>query len=75
MGIYSHYSTDQLTALRDKLTAALHDRLINPTALAWGDRRTQYDQKTDDIRKEIAEVNAELARRTGSPTAGPIYLV
>jgi hypothetical protein len=75
MGIYSHYTTEQLTALRDKLTGALHDRLINPTSASWSDRRAQYDQKTDDIRKEIAAVNEELGLRSGVAGRGPIYLV
>ncbi len=74
MGIYSHYSTEQLTALRDKLTNSLHDRLTTPTATAWGDRRIQYDQQTDAIRKEVAEVNAEFDRRAGTGHR-PIYLV
>jgi hypothetical protein len=75
MGIYSHYTADQLTALRDKLTAALHDRLINPSASSWGDRRIQFDQQTADIRKEVDAVNAEIATRSGTVTRGPIYLV
>jgi len=75
MGIYSHYTADQLTALRDKLTSALHDRLINPTASSWGDRRIQFDQQTADIRKEVAAVTAELDSRTGTVARRPIYLV
>ena len=75
MGIYSHYTTDQLTALRDKLTDTLHARLTGPSASAWGDRRVQYEQQTAEIRKEIGAVNAELDLRSGRSAHRPIYLV
>lgn len=75
MGIYSHQTTDQLTAIRDKLTNSLHDRLTAPTASSWGDRRIQFDQQTAEIRKEITAVNAELDSRNGTVARRPIYLV
>lgn len=75
MGIYSHNTTDQLTAIRDKLTNSLHDRLTAPTTSAWGDRRIQFDQQTAEIRKEIIAVTAELDSRAGIVNRRPIYLV
>ena len=32
MGLYSHYTADELHALRGRLMAALHDRLTGPAA-------------------------------------------
>lgn len=75
MGIYSHYTVEQLTALRDQLIATLHARLNGPSASSWGDRRVQYEQQSAEIRKEIGAVNTELNRRTGTPGHRPIYLV
>lgn len=75
MGIYSHYTEQQLEELRDRLTQALHDRLTKPTAAGHGDRNAQYQQRIDDIRRELADVLAELELRTGRPAAGPIYMV
>lgn len=74
MGTYSHYSDQKLSELRDKLTDSLHEQLTAPSAQAWGDRRVQFDRKADDLRKQIAEVNAEIALRSGRGH-GPIYLV
>lgn len=74
MGIYSHYTVDQLTTLRDTLTQSLHDRLTKPTSAGSATRNAQYQQRTDDIRKEIAAVIAEIDVRSGNATRGPIYL-
>lgn len=75
MGLYSHYSTDQLTALRDRLMASLHDRLTGPSAATSNGRSVQYQLQTDQIRKELADVNTEIARHSGQAVRRPIYLV
>lgn len=75
MGTYSHYTVDELAALRDRLMASLHDRLTGPTSAASNGRSVQYAAQTDGIRKELAAVNAELARRNGQATRRPIYMV
>lgn len=75
MRLYSHYTVEQLHTLRDSLTQSLHDRLTKPTAAGSGDRNAQFNQRTDEIRKEIAAVIAELDLRSGAAHPGPIYLV
>lgn len=76
MGLYSHYAEQQLTELRDRLMGSLHARLTGPTAAGYNGRTVQYQQRTDDIRKELSLVNLELDRRAGRVAAGgPIYLV
>lgn len=75
MGIYSHYTDDELSALRTRLLASLHDRLAAPTAAASAGRRAEYQQRPDDIRREIEAVGEEIARRAGQLVRAPIYLV
>lgn len=75
MGLYSHFTVTELTALRDRLMASLHDRLTAPTAAASNGRSIQYQQSVDQIRKELADVNVEIARRNGQATRSPIYMV
>lgn len=76
MGIYSHLTTEQLTAKRDKLLQALEDRLTQPTAAGSASgRNARYDQNPDQLRKELAEVIAEIGKRDTTATRGPIYLV
>ena len=75
MGLYSHYTADELTALRSRLMAALHDRLTGPAAATSNGRSVQYQNVTADIRKELADVNTEIARRNGQATRRPIYMV
>lgn len=75
MGLYSHYTESQLTELRDRLMGSLHARLTGPTSAGYNGRTIQYQQRTDDIRKEMALVNLELDRRAGRISGGPIYLV
>lgn len=75
MGLYSHYTANELTALRDRLMASLHDRLTAPTAAASNGRSIQYQQSVEQIRKELADVNVEIARRSGQATRSPIYMV
>lgn len=75
MGLYSHFTAEQLTTERDALMAALRKRLIDPTAVSGHGRSVQFQQRTDDIRREIEDLNRELARRNGTASGGPIYLV
>jgi hypothetical protein len=75
MGLYSHYSTPDLEALRQRLMDSLHARLTGPTSATSNGRSVQFQQQTDHIRKEAGEVAAELARRCGQAGRRPIYLV
>ncbi len=76
MGIYSHLTTEQLTAKRDRLLQALEDRLTQPTAAGSpSGRNTRYDQNPEQLRKELAEVTSELQNRDGTSSRGPIYIV
>ncbi|MDR2325488.1 MAG: hypothetical protein LBE51_08835 [Acidovorax sp.] len=80
MGLYSHLTTDQLTAKRDSYMAALDARLTGPTqasssADGVGARAVQFNGDTTQLRRQIAEINAELQRRTGVRLPRPIYLV
>ena len=76
MGLYSHYTADELTALRSRLMAALHDRLTGPSGATTANGRSiQYQNVTADLRKELADVNTEIARRNGQATRRPIYMV
>lgn len=75
MGLYSHYTTLELEALRQRLMDSLHARLTGPTSASSSGRSVQYQQQTDNIRKEAAEVGTELARRNGRADRRPIYLV
>lgn len=75
MGLYSHYTVNELTALRDRLMGSLHDRLTAPTAATSNGRSIQYQQDLKQIRQELADVNTEIARRSGQATRAPIYMV
>lgn len=82
MGLYRHYTVAELQALRDRLMAALHARLTGPSAAASNGRSLSYGipsaagQTIDQLRKELAAVNAELDRRNGGAAQHrPIYLV
>lgn len=90
MGIYSHISTEQLRATRDNYVQALTERLTGPSRVAvsgksvsFNDRAVEYQRTIDDLKKEIARINAELAARgiddsvagSASTARGPIYLV
>lgn len=71
MGIYSHYTTDDLKALRDKLIAALH----GPSSAAHNGRSLTH-RSANDIRRELESINAELAAREGAaPSRRPIYVI
>ena len=76
MGLYSHYTDAELQALRDRLMGALHDRLTGPSAATTSNgRHIQYQNVTADLRKELADVNTEIARRSGQAVRRPIYMV
>lgn len=76
MGIYSHYSIDQLTGLRARLSAALEARLTGPASAASNGRSVQFHQNsTADLERQIAAINTELDRRNGRFAHGPIYLL
>lgn len=75
MGLYSHYTTAELEALRQRLMDSLHARLTGPTAATSNGRSVQFQQQTDNIRKEAAAVGTELERRSGQADRRPIYLV
>lgn len=76
MGTYSHYSTDQLTSLRSRLSATLESRLTGPASAASNGRSVQFHQNsTTDLERQIAAINAELDFRNGRFAHRPIYLV
>ena len=80
MGLYSHLTTEQLTARRDSYLAAIDARLTGPTQASHstdgvGARSVQFNADTSQLRRAIDDINAELARRTGQPARKPIYLV
>ncbi len=76
MGTYSHLTDSQLVELRDKFTVALNDRLTQPVAQGWADKRVQYDPAAvKELRSSLAEVTGEIDRRAGRNQRGPIYLV
>ena len=80
MGIYSHLTTEQLTARRDSYLAAIDARLTGPTQASHstdgvGARSVQFNADTTQLRRAIDDINAELQRRTGQPARKPIYLV
>lgn len=75
MGIYSHLTNEQLVAMRDKLVTSLTDRLTGPTSASTQGRAVAWQQRTDEIRREIQAINDELASREGRSTHRPIYVV
>jgi len=75
MGIYSRSTDEDLQQQRAQLHAALIARLTQPTSAAHNGRSIAYQQRTDDIKREISAIDAELDRRAGVRTGGPIYMV
>lgn len=76
MGIYSRDTTEQLTAKRRDLADSLHKRLTQPTSIEHNGSRAQYQQRTAEIKQELAAIDAELDRREGRPSQNrPVYLV
>jgi hypothetical protein len=73
--MYSDMSDADLTALRDKLRASLTARLTQPTVAQGSGRRSEFQQSPDQIRAELQVVQAEIARRAGTASRGPIYVV
>ena len=80
MGLYSHLTTEQLTARRDSYLAAIDARLTGPTQASHstdgvGARSVQFNADTTQLRRAIDDINAELAQRNGQVVRKPIYLV
>lgn len=75
MGIYRHLTVEQLEANRDKLLSSLTERLTKPTSVGFEGRNVQFNQRTDEIRRELEAINTELDRRNGVATRSPIYIV
>ena len=80
MGLYSHLTTEQLTARRDSYLAAIDARLTGPTQASHstdgvGARSVQFNADTTQLRRAIDDINAELLRRTGQAARKPIYMV
>jgi hypothetical protein len=72
--MYSDLADSDLSALRDKLRASLTNRLTAPTVAAGSGRRVEYQQPIAEIRTELQNVLAEIARRGGTVARGPIYI-
>ncbi len=70
MGIYSHYTQPELKALREKLIAQLH----SPASASTGGRSVAH-RSPDHLRREINDINDELARRDGVASRRPIYVI
>ena len=79
MGTYSRNTTEELQAIRARLSASLIDRLTNATSASHNggstSRSAQFAQVPEEIRKELRAVDAELDRRSGAAPRGPIYMV
>lgn len=75
MGLYRNSSDEELKQLRAKLFASLHERLTGPTSATVNGRGVQYQQRTDELRTELAAIDAEITRRAGGMRRGPIYIV
>lgn len=76
MGIYSHLPTEKLTQLRDELLTALMSRHTDPARVSSNGRDLTFrTDGTGELRKDLEAINAELGRRNGTPTRGPIYLM
>lgn len=77
MGLYSHLTTEQLTARRDSYLAAIDARLTGPTQASHstdgvGAPSVQFNADTTQLRRAIDDINAELARRSGPAVRKPI---
>ena len=76
MGLYSHYTTQQLTDLRDRLSVAHEQQLTSPSSASGHGRSVQFrDTSVRDLQKQISDINDELTRRSGKRARRPIYLV
>ena len=75
MGLYRNSTEHELRDLRATLFASLHERLTGPTSATVNGRSVQFQQRTEELRCELADIDAELSRRAGVPLRGPIYIV
>lgn len=75
MGTYSHLTNYALEELRDKLVDSLTQRLTSPTSASHNARSVAYQQRPEDLRREIAAINEEIATRQGRTTRGPIHVI
>lgn len=76
MGLYSHYTDQQLTDLRDRLSVAYEQQLIGPNAASGHGRSMQFRQDgVKDLQAQIKAINEELQGRSGTAPRRPIYLV
>ncbi len=61
MGLYSHYTDQQLTG---------------PSSASGHGRSVQFrDSGVKDLQKQISDINDELTRRSGRRARRPIYLL
>lgn len=75
MGIYSHLSEAELTAKRNELLNSLERVASGVASVSSNGRSVSYHTQSGEVRRLLNEVNAELTRRAGGNTYGPIYLV
>lgn len=88
MGIYSHETTADLIAKRQRLSETLELRLTGPSRVSsrgnsseYNNRSAEYQNAIKELRAAIGEITAELAKRgedgslSGSNVRRPIYLV
>ncbi len=76
MGLYSHYTDQQLTDLRDRLSVAFEQQLTGPSSASGHGRSVQFrDSGVKDLQKQISDINDELTRRSGRRARRPIYLL
>lgn len=72
--VYRHFTDEQLTAARDRLSASLQDRLTAPTWARRDGQEVRYEQKVGEIKAELQAITSEIDRRAGVVTRRPIYL-
>lgn len=76
MGIFSHIATAELEQMRDRLTKALIARHTDPARVSSNGRDVAYrTDSTGELRKDLDAITAELARRSGAASRGPIYMM
>ena len=76
MGIYSHLPTEKLTQMRDELLTALMSRHTDPARVSSNGRDLTFrTDGTGELRKDLDAITAELARRNGATSRGPIYMM
>ena len=76
MGIFNHLATAELEQMRDRLTQALIARHTDPERVSNNGRDVVYrTDNTGELRKDLDAITAELARRNGAASRGPIYMM